>query len=337
MTPKKSTLSCLVVLLGSFGLPLSPLTVLAAEDPSIGIAREIKELRENHAKNEERLKLLESGLDSKMAGKLTSTFLNIELFTGAKLQNPYSIEIDPTTKAGTLNPSESKPVAFIELNVFARHIFRTGVYDDTFSKSEQTNKNVSWRLLPLCADKYFLPEFDFRVGYAFSGDKPQKFEAATIAGGSDIYLEGGIGQPLLRVSNHHDWKGQISAEFAGGFTTDDAFNKVHPNLFFGAGFQMAYTPAGSTNIGLGNTYVLFRTGYGSFDQPKLTSGRDVAMDDFDLPEFEREWAPTFGATMVFKMSRSLSFQLTSNVYFADRANWNISAGLSLDPAKFLKP
>jgi hypothetical protein len=334
MPPKNHVLRSFAVLACSIGFLLSTNPVSAAEDASLERAKEIKALRESNAKDAERLRILESTVDQKTKDKLTSTFLNIELFTGAKLQNPYSIEIDPTTKAGTLNPSESKPVAFVELNVFARHIFRTGVYDETFTPEEKKTNSVSWERL--FQNEYFLPEFDFRVGYAFSGDKPQKFEAATIAGGSDIYLEGGIGQPLLRVSNHHDWKGQISAEFAGGFTTDDAFNKVHPNLFFGAGFQMAYTPAGTTNVGLGNTYVLFRTGYGSFDQPKLTSGRDVAMDDFDLPEFEREWAPTFGATMVFKMSRSLSFQLTSNVYFADRANWNISAGLSLDPAKFFK-
>jgi hypothetical protein len=335
MHPKNHVLRSIAVLACSIGFLLSTNHLTAAEDASLGVAREIKELRESHAKNEQRLKLLESGLVGEKADKANSTFLNIELFTGAKLQNPYSIQIDPTTKAGTLNPSESKPVAFVELNVFARHIFRTGVYDETFTPEEKETNTVSWERL--FKNEYFLPEFDFRVGYAFTGDKPEQFEAATIAGGSDVYLEGGIGQPLLRVSNHHDWKGQISAEFAGGFTTDDAFNKVHPNLFFGAGFQMAYTPAGPTNVVLGNTYVLFRTGYGSFDQPKLTNGRNVAMDDFDLPRFEQEWAPTFGATMVFKMNRSLSFQLTSNVYFADRANWNISAGLSLDPAKFFKP
>jgi hypothetical protein len=296
-------------------------------------AKAIQEAKKQVETVDKEFKKLDKEWDKRTLQK-NSKFLNVEFFTGAKLLNPYSINIDSQNNTATLNPSESKAVGFIELNVFARNVIRTGIYSSETNSNEDSDKpKFNW--LKMNKKDWFLPDFDFKVGYSFQNDKPEKFEASTIAGGSDLYLEGGLGQPILRIENIYGWKAQTTLEAAGGFTTDDSFNRVHPNLFFGGGFQMAYTPNGETP-GAGDTYVLLRTGYGSFDQPILTTGRNVKLDVFNLPEFEQTWAPSVGTTLLFKANAAVSFQIASNVYFSDRANWNISAGLSLDPSTFFK-
>lgn len=116
-------------------------------------------------------------------------------------------------------------------------------------------------------------------------------------------------------------------EIGGGVDTDKQFLVAHPNLFVGTGFQLA---APSKDF-----YWMGRIGCAWVDEPKIISGSKVALNGFDLPEFKQlQPAAAMGCSMVYRITDALAAKVAGNVYLTDVGSWNISAALSVDPAKF---
>jgi hypothetical protein len=114
-------------------------------------------------------------------------------------------------------------------------------------------------------------------------------------------------------------------EIGGGMTTDKSFLVAHPNLFLGAGFQLAAPTQGF--------YWMGRFGYAMVDEPRLTSGSTVAVDGLGNPEFEWKGALTVGTTFIYKVNDSMSVKLGGEVYSTRIGTWSVTAALSVDPQK----
>jgi hypothetical protein len=280
-----------------------------------------------------------------MTGMLTNyprgDSLGIFLFSGAKLENPYSISTN-TLKAGN-----STTDGFVELDLYLREIFRTGGADDrllsTGGMDPNSENDTHWRFMwPIYSfwggdpAQKASPDFDLKLGYVFSGTSaPSNYTASTIAQGSDFYFNGSFGAPWFRYDSGTGLKLQSTAEVGGGFTTDKKFLEVHPDLFLGAGLQVAYLGANSASS-FGNTYIILRSGYAAVDEPRLISGSTVALDQLGNPEFDLKWSPSVGAQAILKLSSAICVEMGANVYFTKLSSWNISAGVSIDPSTFFK-
>jgi hypothetical protein len=258
---------------------------------------------------------------------------NVSLISGARLQNPYSIE------NGLLKPNNSTTDGFIELSF--NHLFvntykakknefkyQTDERNKPRSTSESKEYRGQWH-----QPFRHIPDLDFRVGYVFGGQStPNEITQSTLVGGSDIYGESSIGLPFWRHTDLDSsgdsptWFQQATLEFSGGFVTDKKALDIHPNYFVGVGHQLSDGAWTWTS----------RLGLGGIDIPEITTGNTVVVGGDGLPEYANKAALTSGTRIFYKLSEGTSIQLAANVYFGDRPTWNLSAGVSLNPGKIFE-
>jgi len=269
---------------------------------------------------------------------------SILLWIGARLDNPYSIDITNvtvTTKTGTttnkvasLKSGNSTTDGYVGFNVNLRYIFRSDRYEDEYWQKDPAWMKSKNGHLQLYDPFALTPDIDFSLGYAFTGSSaPSNYTASTVAGGGDISMDSSVGFPILRYKPTVDrdtntLKLQVTLpEIGGGVDTDKKFLIAHPNIFAGVGFQLA-APAK-------DFYWMGRLGCSWVDEPKMVSGSKVALDSLGNPEFKQlQSAVTMGASMVYRITDALAAKVAGNVYLTGVGSWNISAAVSIDPTKF---
>jgi hypothetical protein len=268
----------------------------------------------------------------------TNGYFNV--WTGAKIENPYTISVDPVAKTATLQPSKTTTDGFIEFNFNYRYVLRHGTVQeqdpfiwDAGDSHRITNSPGAGQFI---APWIHFPDLDTSVGYVFRGSSAStNFSASTIAGGSDLYVEGALGFPWWRYvdDNGPIRKMQATFEVAGGVVTDKNNLLLHPNIFLGGGFQGAYVRNGSGGplLGLWSG----RIGMAQVDQPRILSGSSVALNGLNEPVFDATWVPSLGFDITVPVTTVISGVFGGNVYFTDNpASWNMSVGISLDIDKF---
>jgi hypothetical protein len=252
---------------------------------------------------------------------------NVLIWAGATLENPYSIT------NGTLKPNNSTTTGFIQLELTHRYVV-SGAADTkdelywSFPVQERRHDGEGtycW-FIPVLQ---LFPDLDFRVGYLFNGSSsPSNLTVSTIAGGSDVWSDNTVGFPFWRWSDKgHNWKQQATLELGGGFVTDKQFLAIHPNDFIGVGYQFHNTDwTWQTRFGMGGA-----------DIPRLLTGNNVATNSTGLPLFSLRQAPAWGTIITYNLSTAVKLQLGANAYFLPhQATWNLSAGISVDPAVAFK-
>ncbi len=255
---------------------------------------------------------------------ISNTMWSVLLWSGAKLQNPYSIT------NGAIKPNNTKTDGFLDLELIHRYVLSgdTSGEDNLFFSfsgiHSRSHGGGEW-------DWFFpgqlFPDLEFRVGYVFGGPStPTNLTVSTITGGSDFYSDNSIGLPFWRWSKEGSWNQQATIELGGGFVTDKQFLAIHPNYFLGLGYQF------SNKDWMWQT----RFGLGAADVPHLTTGSTVSTNSIGLPLFDLKQAPSWGTVITYKLSPSVNLQLGANAYFDTRSTWNLSAGVSIDPAVALK-
>jgi len=251
----------------------------------------------------------------------TNSMWSVLIWSGAKLQNPYSIT------NGALKPNNTKTDGFIDLELIHRYVLSSDASgtDDLFFSWFDTHdgkRKFAYGKWDWFFPGQVFPDLDFRVGYVFGGSStPTNLTVSTIAGGSDFYSDNSIGIPFWRWSQPGSFDQQATIELGGGFVTDKQFLVIHPNYFLGLGYQYHNKDwTWQTRFGLG-----------AADVPHLSSGSTVATNSTGLPLFDLKRAPSWGTVITYNLSSAVKLQLGANAYFDTRAIWNLSAGLSVDP------
>ena len=241
--------------------------------------------------------------------------------------------IDGTTKI--LSSRGKSTDWYLEINLVDRYVLRHGPQADP---SEVTigDKPKIWSPLSgmTLSDLSTIPAPDITasLGYVFGNSSgPTNFSASTIVGSSDFYLNASIGVPLLRWCSDKDgtWKQQLTLEISDGFTTDKQFLQLHHNFFAGLGWQGGFIIDGKQGYWFG------RAGYALIDQPVLVGGTStVEFNGLGQPNFNQEWVPSTGATIVFPLTQSINVNAGINSYYSHApANWNANLGFSFDLSK----
>ena len=270
---------------------------------------------------------------------LTNSYFN--LWTGAKLENPYTIAVDTTAKTATLQSAKTTTDGFIELNLNYSFAIRQGTdqQQDPFLWGADRAKHGTVSnsgFGQFVAPWIHFPDFNTSVGYVFRGSTAStNFSASTIVGGSDLYTAGSLGFPWWRYVDNAGTirKMQSTLDIAGGVVTDKNNLLLHPNIFVGGGFQGAYS-RGGTNSSLIGLWA-GRIGMARVDHPRLISGSSVVLNSLNEPEFDATWAPSLGFDITFPVTTALSVQFGGNVYFtASPSAWNLTVGARVDIDKF---
>lgn len=256
------------------------------------------------------------------------------LWTGAKLENPYTI----SSATKTLQAAGSSGSPYIEIGFAESYVMRSGKYNDLswWPSDEETPDDHRARFLWPWSK---VPDLTGDFGYVFSSSTgPSNYSASTVVGSSDIYGDGTLGFPFIRYcSEDFQWKQQATFDFSKGFVTDKQFDTVHPSLFAGLGYQGKFPNfVGTTNLPI---YWLAHGGLGLIDRPVI-SGTNVVFSTaggLSVPSFHERWVPTVGTVIIIPVNGALSLQAGGNAYFSDApASWNITLGVSLDLSKFAK-
>src|ERR1051325_3398591 len=139
----------------------------------------------------------------------------VTLWTGAKLENPYSITVDPTNHTAKLQSADTKTDGYLELRLQYRFVDRVAADANDIliwrkTDPQQGNKKVAetkarsypsgfaWQW----DGTYPLPDIDTSIGYVFrKSSSPTNFNSSTIVGGSDLYVNGSLGFPYWRYVN----------------------------------------------------------------------------------------------------------------------------------------
>lgn len=258
----------------------------------------------------------------------------ISLWTGARIDSPYSIVV--SNGVGTLKPSRSSSDGYIEIELNSRYVTRNGTADDIliwpWAKHTIPGNGPNW-MIP--GDR--MPDIDARMGYVFrNSSAPGSFDTSTVVGGSDLYGNTSVGFPFAQIcGTNYSWKGQLSLEAAGGFATDKEHLNIHPNFFAGVGAQASFTA-----IGFGSTnYQGFwygRAGEALVDEPALFPGTNtVHLNGLGEPEFDLHWVPSIGTVIIYPLNSWLSLQAGADAYFTSRppSLWTLSIGVTLNVDK----
>lgn len=258
----------------------------------------------------------------------------ISLWTGARLDSPYSIVV--SNGVGTLKPSRSSSDGYLEIELNSRYVTRNGTADDILiwpsAKHTIPGNGPNW-MIP--GDR--MPDIDARMGYVFrNSSAPGSFDTSTVVGGSDLYGNTSVGFPFAQIcGTNYTWKGQLSLELAGGFATDKEHLNIHPNFFGGIGAQASFTA-----IGFGSTnYQGFwygRAGEALVDEPALFAGTNtVHLNGLGEPEFNLHWVPSIGTVIVYPLNSWLSLQAGADAYFTSGppSLWTLSVGVTLNVDK----
>jgi hypothetical protein len=251
---------------------------------------------------------------------------HISIWTGAKFSNPYKIVGNQLSAAGSTSDG------YIELNLSSRYVERSGTNTDWSWSGTNRIAKGSIAFSPFWE---YGPDIDTRLGYIFrGGGTPTNFVASTVVGSADFYGDTSIGLPLVRFcSLGGSWKQQLSLELNGGFATAKDELSLHPNAFFGLGWQASYQAMGTTDRG----YWYGRAGVSLIDQPILIDGTDtVVLNQLSQPEYDLTWVPSIGVIVTYPLSSTISLQAGVNAYFTQSvpASWNATIGATLDLDKF---
>lgn len=261
----------------------------------------------------------------------SKAFINyVSVWTGAKIENPYTITVDSTAKTASLAPKGSSTDGYIELKWNNGFVVRDP--SDLCKPTEYSF--MGGQLINPFAD---LPDIRTSVGYVFRNKSAptNTFDTATIVGGSDIYAEGALGFPWWR-SEHtgNRQRLQSTLEIAGGVVTDKDHLLIHPSFFTGLGIQSVFTRNSDTNYA--NGFWCGRVGYAMIDRPLLGSGSTVAVNSQLEPEFKSAWVPSVGWDISYPLFKPVNIQFGGNVYISESpASWNLNIGLAVDLDKWL--
>lgn len=242
----------------------------------------------------------------------------VYLWSGAKLQNPYSIT------NGTLKPNNNRTDGFLDLQLVHRAVLSDATDEDPvfFGRRERKyGEDGKWDwFIPL----QLFPDIELKMGYVFGGSStPTNITVSTIAGGSDLYAESALGLPFWRWTSKGGWNQQATIELGGGFVTDKQFLALHPNYFAGFGYQVHH-----------KDWTWFtRFGFGGADVPRLVGTSTVQTDSSGQPIFDLRSAPSWGAQVTYRLNDAISIQLGANAYLrSEQPTWNLSAGILIDPS-----
>lgn len=259
---------------------------------------------------------------------------NVLLWTGAKLENSYTI--NPSTQTLQSGGSSSQP--YIEIGFNTSYVIRSGSANDEnwvgnwFGQGETLNDGHPHLLYPLQK----IPDIAGSFGYILPSNTTN-LSASTIVGTGDIYASGSVGFPIIRLcSEDYSCKQQATIDVAWGFTTDKNFLSIHPSLFLGGGYEGKFPNfISSTNFPI---YWFGRLGAAEIDMPKL-SGASVKFNNnggLSEPEFDQRWVPSMGTSIIFPVTSVLSLQAGGNAYFSEHpGNWDVTLGVTLDLSKFV--
>lgn len=249
----------------------------------------------------------------------TNSMWSVWIWSGAKLQNPYSIT------NGVIKPNNTRTDGFVDLELVHRYVLSSDSYgnDNLFYKWFNVERKFGDGTWDFFAPGQVFPDLDFRVGYVFAGSStPTNLTVSTIAGGSDFYSDNSMGMPFWRWSHPGSWDQQATIELGGGFVTDKNFLDIHPNYFVGLGYQFHNKDWFWQN----------RFGLGAADVPRLRGGANlVSTNTLGLALFDLKQAPSWGTQITYSLSAAIKVQVGANAYFDKRAAWNLSAGLSVEP------
>jgi hypothetical protein len=267
--------------------------------------------------------------------------------TGARFQSPYTVSYDATTDTAKLTKAGSTTAGYLEFSFYNRWALRlpddieearTPLLDDLRdhgSKTPRSGKDPTTGLGEVQWMWPFLhmPDFELHMGYVFgSGTSTTNLSASSIAGGSDFYTGAAMGLPILRLGSSKLMQ-QVTLEAEGGATTDKDFLAVHPNLFFGPGYQMSFRAQGNTNA----AFFLGRVGFSLADMPRFKTGSDLSVvTSRTLPQYTLKGGAAMGASIHYPIG-NIYAHLAGNMQFrGNPAPWNISVGFTIPFAEIGK-
>ena len=280
-------------------------------------------------------------------GNFTNAWMDLSFWSGARFSSPYTID----GKTKTLSPTGNSSDAYLEINLISSYVFRHGpLADQDENKADLLHKPI----FPWVADGLFpwqhrsdtnadhsvripFPDLNISMGYLFRNSSgPSNYNASTIVGSSDFYLNTMIGEPLARwcSDTNGTTKFQLSALVSDGFTTDKQFIELHNTFFCGLGLEIGDLfkgPSGDEK----QAYFFLQGGIACIDKPRLVNGTTtVEFNGLNQPEFTQDWVPTVGATFVFPLKDWVNVNAGVNAYFShEPANWNANIGMTFDLQK----
>lgn len=291
------------------------------------------------------------GVPPKQAGQFFPNVRTNELpyrffiSAGATFQAPYIVSYNQTTGAATLTNTGSTTVGTLDFNFIDRYVLRPNSQDmyyygkssgwhwvDQWQEEESKDTFLGW-LHGTLGYSITHPDIDWNLGILFANGAPSSsgsnttYSTATIAGSGNFWTDASVGLPLLRDKGDNLIQ-QVSAEIAGGATTDEKFMSVHPNFFVGGGYQASFLPfyESSTN---NLAFIISRAGYGFIDMPDLTTNLDVRVSR-SLPQWQRKWEPSIQTSFYFPMVGNIYFSLNVQACFLQNPTpWNITAGVTI--------
>jgi hypothetical protein len=261
----------------------------------------------------------------------TNSWVDLSFWTGARFGSPYTI--NGTTK--TLTSSGNTSQGYLEINLNSRYVLRHGRDADIYEADTNLIRKFyfPWHP-PGCGFSFPMPDITASLGYVFSQSSgPSNYNASTIIGSSDFYLNASLGVPLLRycTDTNGAFKGQLTLEISDGFVTDKQFMELHHNFFVGLGLQGGFLFKGN------QAYWFGRAGYAEIDQPVLVGGTStVQFNGLGQPDFNQDWIPSTGATVVFPLTPAINLNAGIDAYYTRHpANWEANLGVSFDLSKLV--
>ncbi len=256
---------------------------------------------------------------------------------GAEFLNPYVISVPSGAAFGTLSNAGNGTVGYLQFDIQRRWVFAphpiyaidTNSWVNRFPIFSIFSTDRSW-------DAY-TPDFQYDIGFLFANNVSstnKTYSAQTLAG-SDIFAQIGAGLPLWR----NDWNSdngipvQLSASGSVGMTTQQSFEKIHPNYFLGGtldvGLNHVLFGIGSTNApGLAE----FKIGEACLDFPSMTgTANQVNLDGNQIPKFDEKWVPEMGANVLLPVGNYLYLNVEADAFLSRQTpnQWNIKVGATI--------
>lgn len=261
------------------------------------------------------------------------------LSSGAEFLNPFVVSVPSATPHGfgTLTNAGHSTVAYVQFDYINRYVLRQTPSSQWTGRSTNywINRDLSFGgswVNPLITP----PDIQFNVGFLLGNGGNQttpSYSAQTVAS-SDFYSQFGLGFPIWQLDGK-DQRNQVSLEFAGGVTTEQGFELVHPNAFFGLGYEATFTPIIGSATTNGCGFFVARMGGCLVDYPSLTgNGNQVNLDGNGVPVFKESWAGACGTYLAYPLTQSIYLTVDANCYFGFLGgqppdSWNIKVGASI--------
>ncbi len=251
---------------------------------------------------------------------------------GADFLNPYVISVPSGSTFGTLTNAGNSTVGYLQFDIMRHWVFKPYFV----STNEAVNhfpiisifKDPSWNA--------YTPDFQFDIGFLFGNgvsSTNKTYSAQTLAG-SDIFFQVATEFPLWRNgwTNDSGIPVQLSAGGSMGITTEQSFEKIHPNYFVGGTLDIGL-PHGLFGIGSNNPPGLaeFKIGEACLDFPSLTGTDNQVNLENGIPQFGGKWVPEMGANVLLPVGSYLYLDVEANAFLSKQTpnQWNIKVGATI--------